>query len=74
MHQVLNPPVYVPLQKKHFDTIEINIVSDTGEAVPFADGKSVVVLEFKRIGLLEKIYKEVYVVICNHEAQGNVLL
>ena len=55
MHQVLNPPMYVPLQKKHFDTIEINIMSDTGEAVPFVDGKSVVVLEFKRIGLLEKV-------------------
>jgi len=55
MHQVLNPPLYVPLQKKHFDTIEINIMTDTGDDVPFARGKSVVVLEFKRVGLLDKV-------------------
>jgi len=47
--------LYIPLQKKNFDTVEINIMTDTGEPVRFAHGKSVVVLEFKRIGLLEKI-------------------
>jgi len=52
MHQIMNPPLYVPLHKKNFDTIEINIMTDTGKPVPFTDGKSVVVLEFKRVGLL----------------------
>ena len=55
MHQVLHPPGYVPVQKKHFDTIEINIMTDTGDVVPFVHGKSVAVLEFKRIGLLDKV-------------------
>jgi hypothetical protein len=48
MHCVMNPPIYVPLQKKHFDTIEINIMTDAGQTVPFKDGKSVVVMEFRR--------------------------
>jgi len=39
-------------EEKNFDTIEMNIMTDTGEPVPFMDGKTVVVLEFKRIGLL----------------------
>jgi len=47
-HQILNPPLYVPLLKKNFDTIEINIVTDEGLPFSFVDGKLVVVLEFKR--------------------------
>jgi len=50
--KIMNPPLFVPLQKKNFVTIEINIMTDTGEPVPFMGGKSVVVLEFKRIGLI----------------------
>jgi len=48
VHSVLNPILYVPLQKKHFDTVEINIMTDTGLPVPFLPGKSFVVLEFRR--------------------------
>jgi len=55
MHRMLSRPLYVPLQNKHFDTIEVNIMTDTGNPVPFVSGKSVVVLEFKRVGLLEKV-------------------
>jgi len=47
-HRVLNPVLYVPLQKKCFDTVEINIMTDTGQPVPFRYGKSFVVLEFRR--------------------------
>ena len=43
------------MQKKHFDTIEINILTDTRDVVPFTHGKSVAVLEFKRVGLLDKV-------------------
>jgi len=50
-HQILNPPSYVPLYKKNFDTIEINIMTDEGNPFPFVDGKLVMVLEFKRTGL-----------------------
>ena len=48
VHSVLNRILYVPLQKKHFDTVGINIMTDTGLLVPFLPGKSFVVLEFRR--------------------------
>ena len=48
MHTIFNPILYVPLQKKNFDTVEINIMTDTGEPMPFRAGKSFVVLEFRR--------------------------
>jgi len=48
VHRTFSNLVYVPVQKKQFDTIEINIMTDTGEAVPFAPGKSVVLLHFRR--------------------------
>jgi len=48
-HRVLDPVLYVPLQKKCFDTIEINFMTDTGEPMPFRYGKSFVVLEFRRV-------------------------
>jgi len=49
VHQVMNPIVYVPLQKKCFDTVEINIMTDCGLPVPFISGKSFVVLEFRHV-------------------------
>jgi len=48
VHQIFNPILHVPLQKKNFDTVEINIMTDTGVPVPFRFGKSFVVLEFRR--------------------------
>ena len=48
VHHILSPILYVPLQKKSFDTIEINIMTDSGQPVHFADGKSFVVLELRR--------------------------
>jgi len=47
VYQVLNPTLYVPLQKKNFNTVEINIMTDTGLTVPFLSGKSFDVLEFR---------------------------
>jgi len=55
MHKILKPPLYVALQKKNFDAIEINIMCDTGHAVPCSHGKSVAVLDFKHVGLLDKV-------------------
>ena len=48
VHQVFNSILYVLLQKKNFDTVEINIMTDVGVPVPFRLGKSFVVLEFRR--------------------------
>lgn len=53
MHTINDTPLFVPIQKKMFDTIEVNLMTDTGMPVPFEDGKSHVVLELKKIGLLD---------------------
>lgn len=39
---------YVPVQQKHFDTLEIDIRDDTGKPIPFERGKLVTTLHFKR--------------------------
>lgn len=48
VHHTFNPIMYLPLQKKSFDTVEVNLMTDLGTAVPFEPGKSFVVLEFRR--------------------------
>jgi len=48
LHRTMRRMMYLPIQKKHFDTIEIQIMDDTGTAIPFQDGKSHIVLEFRR--------------------------
>jgi len=47
-HVTFNPVQYVPLQKKCFDTITVNLMMDTGAPMPFFPGKSIIVLEFRR--------------------------
>lgn len=41
-------PHYVPLQKKSFDSIEIDLRTDSGDPVPFERGKVILTLHFKR--------------------------
>jgi len=41
-------PMYIPVQKKVFDSVEINIMTETGDPAPFVDGCSTVTLHFKR--------------------------
>lgn len=40
-------PQYVPLQRKHFDSIEIDIRNDVGLPVPFETGKVLITLHFR---------------------------
>jgi len=47
-HIAFNPVQYVPLQKKCFDSVTINMMTDTGAPMSFLPGKSIVVLEFRR--------------------------
>lgn len=47
MH-VFSPPHYMPVMRREFDTIEIDIRTNTGENVPFQFGTSCVKLHFKR--------------------------
>jgi len=49
IHGVFNPLLYVPLQKKTFNTIDIDMRTDFGTTVPFLSGKSFVLLEFRRV-------------------------
>ena len=39
---------YIPVQKRHFDTIEISINTEDGKPMPFEFGKSMVKLHFRR--------------------------
>jgi len=47
VHRVFNSTLYVLLQKKCFDTVEIDMMVDTGDPLPFLSRKSFVVLEFR---------------------------
>lgn len=48
MHLQYDQPRYVPLQKKTFDSIEIDIRDDAGDSIPFDSGKLIVTLHFRR--------------------------
>jgi hypothetical protein len=48
VHRTFEQPRYMPVQKKHFDSIEVLIRDDTGEPVSFEGGKLVVTLHFCR--------------------------
>jgi hypothetical protein len=48
IQRAFDMPMYLPVQKKQFDTIEVNIMTDTGQPVPFEYGKSLVTLHFRR--------------------------
>ena len=48
VHAVFTSPIYVPIQTKNFDVIEINIMNDTGQPLPFLQGNSMVVLHFRK--------------------------
>lgn len=46
--QIFQAPMYVPVLKRQFNSIEINLRDSTGYYIPFAFGLSSVVLHFKR--------------------------
>ena len=50
---------YIPLQKKHFDSVEVFIRDDLGNPIPFESGKLLVTLHFKRQKGIRTF--------CNHE-------
>lgn len=47
MH-IFSPPHYIPVMRREFDTIEIDIRSNTGDCIPFQFGTSCIKLHFKR--------------------------
>lgn len=47
-HKMLPQPHYVPVLKREFETLEIDIRSDSGEPVPFEFGTVCVTLHFKK--------------------------
>lgn len=48
IHRYFDRPRYIPLQKKHFDSVEIDIRDDIGQHIPFETGKLIVTLHFRR--------------------------
>ncbi len=48
IHIQYDQPRYVPLQKKEFDSIEIDIRDDLGENISFDSGKLIVTLHFRK--------------------------
>lgn len=48
VHRAFDDARYIPLQKKHFDSIEIDIRDDLGKPIPFETGKLVVTLHFRQ--------------------------
>jgi len=48
IHRTFDRPRYVPIQKKRFDSIEIDIKDDVGLPIGFEGGKLIVVLHFRR--------------------------
>lgn len=44
-----SPPIYIPLLRTEFNTIEIDIRTDTGKPVPFQSGTLTATLHFKRV-------------------------
>ena len=47
VNAIYEKPLYVPVQRKNFDSIEIDIKTDTGQPIPFAHGKVIVTLHFR---------------------------
>jgi len=48
IYRVFEEPRYIPLQKKNFDSIEVDIRDDSGESIPFETGKLAVTLHFRQ--------------------------
>mgnify|MGYP003449266021 FL=1 len=47
IRRIFDKPLYVPIRKKNFDAIEIDMRTDTGDPIPFESGKSSVTLHFR---------------------------
>jgi hypothetical protein len=45
---VFDKPHYIPISRLQFNTVEILLTTDSGDKVPFTDGKAVVTLHFRR--------------------------
>ena len=48
IHRWYTTPQYVPISKKEFNMVEIDIRNDTGRPVPFEFGNVVVILHFQQ--------------------------
>ena len=48
IHRIYNTPHYIPLQRRDFSEVVIDIRDDSGQPVPFQFGKIVVTLHFRR--------------------------
>jgi len=51
MHKIMRTPLFVPVQKRSFDTTEIFIMTDEVKPVPFCTGKSHIVLVVRQFDI-----------------------
>jgi len=49
LQQIFEKPRFLPIQKKSFDTVEIDIRNDFGDPMPFESGKVIATLHFRRV-------------------------
>ena len=49
IHRNFEKPRYVPVLKRHFDSLEIHIRNGFGEVIPFERGTSIVTLHFRQV-------------------------
>jgi len=47
LHESYTTPHYVPVKRSNIDTIEIDIKTDSGEAIQFNSGKLLIKLHFR---------------------------
>ena len=57
-HRLYMMPQYVPVSKKEFNTVEIDIREDTGRPVPFEFGKVIATLHFVVVGTSTSYHNE----------------
>ena len=58
IHRLYMTPQYVPVSKKEFNTMKIDIRDDTGHPVPFEFGKVITTFHFRRSGTSTSYHNE----------------
>ena len=58
IHRLYTTPQYVPVSRKEFNTVEIDIRNDSWRPVPFEFDKTIVTLHFAQAGIPTSYHNE----------------
>ena len=58
IHRLYMTPQYVPVSRKEFNTVEIDIRDHSGRSVPFEFGKTIVTLHFREASIRTSYHNE----------------